>query len=414
MSAVEQCPHRDCVEFNGSEESCRCRLLSEIVNCGADLVSFRVPRGACESCVASVPPAVDRLNPVVASFVFSAAVEIIDLGGTATCDTTRAEQLQTWAQSFVEVEVSGGRNRQVRPRSFRDCCYLGRIEGYQHQPSVQGMIRTPVYNCHHPAHGVTTEVACNVCREWSRTLYSSVRKLADLLPQPASWRATRPIQWAVGMTTTQRRIPTLETSLSYLRRAGWDDVLLAVDGMTDLCPTKTIEKISLRSPATGAWPNFYLTLLELVLSEPDADAVMMLQDDVQFYDRENVRLYLESIFWPSDPDGIISLYCSAAYTRETPAWTVAEQRWEWGALAFVFPKELARRFVCDPEVIQHRFTNRGLRFIDDVIGEWAHRNAIPIWYPSPSLVQHIGDTSTVWHGVPAEGYRRADSFVGDL
>jgi hypothetical protein len=184
--------------------------------------------------------------------------------------------------------------------------------------------------------------------------------------------------------------------------------------MTDLCPTKTIEKISLRSPATGAWPNFYLTLLELVLSEPDADAVMMLQDDVQFYDRENVRLYLESIFWPSDPDGIISLYCSAAYTRETPAWTVAEQRWEWGALAFVFPKELARRFVCDPEVIQHRFTNRGLRFIDDVIGEWAHRNAIPIWYPSPSLVQHIGDTSTVWHGVPAEGYRRADSFVGDL
>ncbi|MEJ7595366.1 MAG: hypothetical protein WKF77_27925, partial [Planctomycetaceae bacterium] len=156
------------------------------------------------------------------------------------------------------------------------------------------------------------------------------------------------------------------------------------------------------------------TMLELILSEPDANAILMLQDDAQFYDRENVREYLESILWPSEPAGIISLYCSAAYTRETQGWAVAEERWEWGALAFVFPVELARRFVCDAKVIQHRWTERGLRFIDDVIGEWAERNSIPIWYPSPSLVQHIGDTSTVWPGVPAEGYRRADSFAGDL
>jgi hypothetical protein len=65
-------------------------------------------------------------------------------------------------------------------------------------------------------------------------------------------------------------------------------------------------------------------------------------------------------------------------------------------------------------VIEHRRTDRGLRFIDDVIGEWAERNLVPIWYPTPSLVQHIGETSTVWPGVPAAGFRRADFFAGDL
>ena len=276
------------------------------------------------------------------------------------------------------------------------------------------MIRTAVHVCHHPAHDRTSEAACNACFDWSPTQSSQIIRLADLLARPASWRGSSPIQWAVGMTTAPRRIPTLETSLDYLHRAGWNDVRLAVDGTASLPPTQMVEQVSLRAPGIGAWPNYYLTLLELVLSEPDADAIMVVQDDAKFYDRENVREYLDSIVWPSEPPGIVSLYCSAAYTRPTPGWAAFDTCWEWGALAFVFPAELARRFVCDPEVIQHRWTDRGLRFIDDVIGEWAQRNAIPIWYPSPSLVQHFGETSTVWPGVPAAGYRRADSFAGDL
>jgi len=414
VSAVEQCPHRQDVQFDDGEETGRCGLLCEIVNCGLELLWFRVPRTACEACVDGVPPAPDRLNPVLASFLHSAAAEIIDLGGTSTCDETRAEELQKWARQSLEVEVSDGRPISTRPRSYRDCCHLGEVTGYRQEPSIRGLIRTAVHECHHPSHDVTSEATCNLCLDWSRNGDSQTVELVELLPQPQSWRNSSPIQWAVGMTTTARRTPTLETSLDYLHRAGWSDGQLAVDGMASLPPTKTVERISLRAPAVGAWPNFYLTLLELTLSQPNADAFMMVQDDVQFYDRENVCEYLDAILWPSDPAGIISLYCSAAYTRETSGWTIADERWEWGALAFVFPAVLAHRFVCDPEVIQHRSTDRGLRFIDDVIGEWAERNAIPIWYPSPSLVQHLGNTSTVWPGVPAEGYRRADSFAGDL
>jgi hypothetical protein len=414
VPAVEQCPHRDDVQLEDGEESGRCRLLCEIVNCGQDLASFRVPRAACEACVDGVPPAVDRLNPVLASFLYSAAAEIVELDGTPSCDEIRAEELQKFARSFLEVAVSGGRSSSARPRSFRGCCHLGEVTGYRQQPSIQGMIRTAVHECHHPAHDLTTEATCTACLDWSSMHNSQGVELASILPRPPSWHNSSPNQWAVGMTTAPRRIPTLETSLDYLKRAGWSDVRLAVDGAASLPPTRNVADITLRAPAVGAWPNFYLTLLELTLGQPDANTIMMVQDDVQFYDRENVREYLDSILWPSDTPGIISLYCSAAYTRETSGWTIADDRWEWGALAFVFPADLARRFVCDPEVIQHRSTDRGLRFIDDVIGEWAQRNEIPIWYPSPSLVQHLGDTSTVWPGVPAEGYRRADSFVGDL
>ena len=168
VSAVEQCPHRENVQFDDGEESGRCGLLCEIVSCGQELSWFRVPRTACEACVDGVPPSSDRLNPVLASFLHSAAAEIIDLGGTSTCDETRAGQLQEWARQSLEVEVSGGRFISTRPRSYRDCCHLGEVTGYRQQPSIQGLIRTAVHECHHPAHEVTSEAACNSCRDWSQ------------------------------------------------------------------------------------------------------------------------------------------------------------------------------------------------------------------------------------------------------
>ncbi len=412
MPAVEQCPHRDDVQIADGEEVARCNLLCQIAICGQELASFQVPRAACEACVDGIPPSTQRLNPVLSSFLYSAAEEIIQRGGTESCDVARAEELQQWAQSFLEVEVAEERSSFSGPRSHHDCTHFGRLIGYRHEPSIEGLARTAVHACHHAAHTSTTAIACRSCLDWSQNANANPMKLRHILPQPTSWSGGGTISWAVGMTTTQRRTPTLVISLEYLQRAGWDNVLVAVDGKVNLSPSESAQ-ITLRTPAVGAWPNFYLTLLELTLVRPNADAFLMIQDDALFHDRENMREYLDTILWPADPPGILSLYCSAAYTREAAGWTVADQRWEWGALAFVFPAELARDFVSDPQVIRHRLTDRGLRYIDDVIGEWAERNGIPIWYPTPSLVQHIGDTSTVWPGVPAEGYRRADSFVGD-
>ena len=84
-------------------------------------------------------------------------------------------------------------------------------------------------------------------------------------------------------------------------------------------------------------------------------------------------------------------------------------------LAFVFPNETARKFVIDPAVFEHRWTGPtdGLANIDGVIGKWANANAVPIHYPVPSLVQHIGDVSTISQVDRASAYRLADRFAED-
>jgi hypothetical protein len=171
---------------------------------------------------------------------------------------------------------------------------------------------------------------------------------------------------------------------------------------------------SVREPGVGAWPSYYLALIELLMREPDADAYLVVQDDVLLYDRENLREYLGPTLWPGDRPGIVSLYCSSAYTREASGWHRYEERWRWGALAFVFPRELAKRFVADSQVVGHRWSEEyeGRAQIDIVIGQWALREEEPVYFPTPSLAQHIGEASSLWPRGRALGFRRADRFLG--
>ncbi|MCO8122383.1 hypothetical protein NHH03_11605 [Stieleria sp. TO1_6] len=413
MAAVEQCPYRSGVQVDAEgSESAVCGLVSQIVAAPQQVLPVAVSRQACEACVSGISATRERLNPVVASFLFTTATELMARGGVPGCDLDRATELQQWAQASIAVEYRS-RGGEIKQRSYRECCHLGEIIGFRSQPAPEGWIRTPVFACEHPDHVQTTASECGRCRDWTRDGSSRLSSLSEVLPRPESWSGDSAVQWAVGVTTSPRRKPTLSISLDHLHRAGWDQVYLAMDGSSTLPPNTSPGEFALRSPALGAWPNYYLTLLELILKAPQADAILMIQDDVQFYDRENLRAYLESILWPADRKGLVSLYCSAAYTRSEFGWSVADQVWGWGALAFVFPMQLAKQFVCDPQVIRHRWTNRGLKYIDDVIGSWADRNSIPIWYPTPSLTQHIGETSTMWPGASSAGSRHADTFAGD-
>jgi hypothetical protein len=201
-----------------------------------------------------------------------------------------------------------------------------------------------------------------------------------------------------------------------LRRAGWEKPRLFVDSAVTIGERFADLPITFRENKLGAWPNYYLALVELLMRDPEADAFLLVQDDGIFYDRENLREHLEQVLWPADPIGLVSLYCSKAYTQPKPGWHRKKGRWAWGAVAFVFPQELAKRFICDPVVVEHRWSGpkQGLAIIDSVIGAWASRQKIAIYYPTPSLVQHVGDTSTLWPHERAAGIRRADQFAGDM
>jgi hypothetical protein len=171
---------------------------------------------------------------------------------------------------------------------------------------------------------------------------------------------------------------------------------------------------ALRNPSCGAWPNHYLSLLELTLRQPDADAFLVMQDDALVYDGECVKDYLEHTLWPGKQLPLVSLYCPAPYTADTYGWHRFRGAWFWGALAFVFPREIAQAYLRDRDICEHRWRSPqgGLSQIDVLIGWWTQKRRIPVWFPTPSLVQHVGETSTLWTDCSIAGPRMASHYVG--
>ncbi len=408
---VEACPHRDPGGPGGVRA---CRLVATLV--GAEIPgSGGVGEDACRACCAGPVPDALRVGPVVASLVARTAGAAIQAGGVPGCDARRAEELKRWAHKYLVAAGPDASQAYTPPRLSQPCHFLGgptrsAPEGGPHEVASD-LERT----CRHPAHETTTLDRCMLCRDWTDRPRPAPRLLDDVLSSPPrQGPAVR--AWAVGVTTSPRGRPTLDWTLDSLARAGWDDVRIFEDLPTTIAARHAGRPLSTRSPALGAWPNFYLGLTELVLRHPEADAYFMIQDDVLFYDRQNLREYLERILWPSDPPGPISLYCPSYYSRPGSAWHRFDGPWVGGALAFVFPKEVARKFVADSRVLAHRWSNSGfgLVAIDAVVGAWAHGFELPTYFPSPSLAQHIGAVSALWASHSLNGNRLADRFLADV
>jgi hypothetical protein len=241
---------------------------------------------------------------------------------------------------------------------------------------------------------------------------AALTRLPDLAPKRSRQQVRK---WAVGVTTAPRPQDTLARTLESLCAAGWPDPALFIDAAAKIPERFAHLPGTFRDARLGAWPNYYLAMAELLLRSPDADAFLIAQDDVVFPGGINVREYLEAALWPGERPGLVSLYCSSAYTKDAPGWYLHKGLWVWGALAMVFPRELAREFVLDGRVFNHRRDrlNNGLANIDLVIGTWAMRRRIAVWHTTPSLVQHIGECSAIWPSSRADGPRRASWFAGD-
>ena len=216
-------------------------------------------------------------------------------------------------------------------------------------------------------------------------------------------------KWAVGLTTAPRECSTLETSLKSLFRAGWTTPRLFAEPGTRIPQSACSLPLTQRDSCLGAFPNWYLALTELAMRHPDADAWLLCQDDVLYI--EGLRAYLESTLWPSPEAGVVSIYCPShehrpgppEYRRINSAWNT------WGALAYVFSCLGIRRFLSDATVLEHRFSGPadGKRNIDSVVGQFCHDSGLSYFVHTPSLAQHIGRTSTIWHHAAAIGRRRA-------
>ena len=254
-----------------------------------------------------------------------------------------------------------------------------------------------------------------MCRDWTKHRpVSPFLKLDELIPLPKDRCGPSVTRWAVGVTTAPRREPTLEYCLDSIARAGWQEPRLFLDGTARLPTRHAHLPITWREDSVGAWPNWYMALAELILQQPDADAYVMLQDDVVLFDRELLRLYLERVLWPGNRPGIVSLF----YTGLNPntGWFEAQGAWHFSAQGIILAPGIARALLCDEDMSRAWLAASSGNHIPipEVLHEWANRRRIDVWYANPSLAQHIGNTSTIWMNASIRDGRRAPWFSGSV
>ena len=273
------------------------------------------------------------------------------------------------------------------PQDIQPCLFVG----------SRNASDSHAFDCCHPSHGVTTQEQCNRCGDYEELL-------------PLGPRALR--SWAVGVTTAPRTVPTLARTLESLSEAGWADVFVFAEPDAPderslpghvWCP---------RGSKLGAFSNWYLSLTELVLRAPHADAYFLCQDDVAFC--RDMRIYLEDILWLNPSPQVVSPYCAAVHDSESVSGfhRLDEGARTCGALSLIFPNAVARALLCDSFFLQHRRSGlgKGVAHIDSVIGTWCRTTGIGFFVHSPSLCQHLGEHSTLWKNIEPSPRRSASSF----
>ncbi|MEZ6132653.1 MAG: hypothetical protein R3C59_28635 [Planctomycetaceae bacterium] len=341
-----------------TDQTSECGLLRQLTGLATG-EGCMVAREACGECVKWYTPSPGNLNPVVGSLLYKLTADIKSEGGRSVCTRDHAEHLNQLALSAIPVEDD------AIPLTTL-------IEAQQN---------------------------------------TDIPDIRSLIPQPRRRCRPRVREWAVAVTTAPRNQETLDHCLNSLAAAGWNTPRIVIDGDVAISERWAHLAVTQRLPKIGAWPSYYLTLIELLMRSPTASAFMVVQDDVVFFQHPSLRTYLESVLWPGDQPGIVSLYCSRAYSAAERGWHSLNEPLIWGGQALVFSRETLMQLVSDAEVTSHRLTESGLANIDGVIGKWAFETNTPVHVCSPSLSQHIGHVSALWT-TTAFAYRSAAEFAG--
>lgn len=222
--------------------------------------------------------------------------------------------------------------------------------------------------------------------------------------------------WAYGVTTVPQRLgDLLPRTLGSLLRGGFPQPRLFVDDCEDASPYRKFDlPITTRYPCIRTYGNWSLGMHELYYREPKADYYAIFQDDIVVC--QNLREYLERAEMPSD--GYLNLYTTfenenvAKGLNITKGWFPSNQQGR-GALALVFPRKTMLTLISNRMWIERPLDDkRGHRSIDGGIvhslstryyGEGTEYCHIP------SLVQHLGEKSTM-----GNGFRRvSEVFPGE-
>ncbi len=361
---------------------------------------IQVSRGVCELCVTRVPAPNPKLpNPVAASIICVAGERVVERGGIEGCDEKKARTLIHWAAQHLDLAGSKSDLRAARHGRRDPCIYLGEQTGEKACGTCRGSVRQKVFQCRHEGHHEdTTILDCAACPDHEAQLVGESVKT-----------------WVTGVTTAPRPEPTLDRSLRSLADAGWPDALVFAEPDSYVPDWLEPHRLVQRPTTLGAWPNWLMSLQELTLRYPWADAYLLCQDDVVY--TRDLRAYLETTLWPSERVGVASLHTALHQDSGKRGWSMLGEGevMAWGAQAYAIPNPAARALLRSPLVVNHRHRGprHGLCNIDTVIGQWCETSGFPYFVHSPSLTEHVGDTSAIWTHGDTTGRRHAGTFPGE-
>jgi len=233
---------------------------------------------------------------------------------------------------------------------------------------------------------------------------------ADMATIPSTETYGSPIEkWAVGITVAPRKVANYTYTIDSFLAAGWDSIHLFFEPNVKLADHHKHLPLTQRKKKLGAWKNWLTSLNDLIEIYPDADCYGLIQDDVIFC--KGTKDFLTHTLWPEKDAGVCSVFTPQHYTREKPGWYKTNKKGcLWMAQTYFFPPDSARDCAKHPICTGWKKD----RQIDNIVGRWANNVGQYPYYFSPSLAQHIGDTSTLWNeGNKAAGRRAARDFVGE-
>jgi hypothetical protein len=247
------------------------------------------------------------------------------------------------------------------------------------------------------------------------------------------------MKWTIGITTAPRdQGYYLDQTLKSLSGAGFDNpVVFAEPG--SIIPPDFNGHVVKRRKKYGDWTNWATGLYELFLSEPSTDFFLMLEDDALL--STGLRNYLEYSLPYLGEFASLNLYTSSKYfcsKKIRMFHNECQGKRTWSTVAVVMSHNAVLSFFSDKDVQKHRFFDIfkvkegfwnvnasygmgrssevdcvGNTVKDAVIGQWAERLALPVFYHTPSLVEHIGEFSTLTDDVSSvENGRMSFDFVG--
>ncbi len=220
--------------------------------------------------------------------------------------------------------------------------------------------------------------------------------------------------WYVAITTAPRDQPTLAATMESIHAAGWYAPFVFAEPGVLLAEVPGLCTVLQNAESLGPWANF-LKALHWGLDNTYAEFLAVVQDDIDV--ARGLRRYLEETMPRGESVGAISPYTNTALQGRlaevglTERWNrIPDERVDAGngACFIVMPRHSAVLLQKTP------IRNTGRNGPDRWVGKHCRQQGLSFHYHRPSLVQHVGTTSTINPGKTMNIWRRADDFVSEI